>query len=518
MDAQIPCNPITTANAIINISRQPGIPSNITKALSYLAFIVEASETQCSSCDKIAALPELMKELKMEIRIDIDSRMESVEDSVRNLNDIAAGLERKVMQVSDSSTQLANTATTYRDALLNGNTGAGANSRSDNPDPALNVATSRKARQVMIQLTETDLNTYSHETLMEKATQTIAGITHPPPPEGIKITEITKLKKGAIILLFNTKEAADWIQHEDVEVEFTVGFISGATLKQRQYALLVPRIPLSFNPENGLHLREIEEVNGLANNAIAKARWIKPESRRRAGQTVAHATFIFNSVRDANKCIMEGLLVCSSKVYPSKMKQEPTQYMKCRRWGHFATECDQPMDTCGTCGGNHRTSTCNGENGRFCVSCNDHSHASWDRMCPEFARRCAWYDERHPENLLKYFPTEDAWTQTTRPERIPIPERFPARFAVGSLPPSNRYGRDLPTRPIERRPKQPRRRNRRHGTQQPSEGQPPPSQRTVAAPGREQEDSSFRSSYHTPTQMPPNWDDASSFDDRTSCR
>jgi hypothetical protein len=46
-----------------------------------------------------------------------------------------------------------------------------------------------------------------------------------------------------------------------------------------------------------------------------------------------------------------------------------------------------------------------------------------------------------------------------RPARIPIPERFPARYAVGSLPPSNKNGRELPTRQIEERPK----RNQRKG-------------------------------------------------------
>jgi len=130
--------------------------------------------------------------------------------------------------------------------------------------------------------------------------------------------------------------------------------------------------------------------------------------------------------------------------------------MKCRKWGHFASECTASKDTCGTCGGEHRTNSCTDPSKRYCVACKANTHASWDRNCPEFKKKCVWFDEKHPENAIRYFPTEDEWTQTMRPVRIPIPERFPARYAVGSLPPQNRNGRELPTRsiaPKEKRPK-----------------------------------------------------------------
>ena len=62
-------------------------------------------------------------------------------------------------------------------------------------------------------------------------------------------------------------------------------------------------------------------------------------------------------------------------------------------------------------------------------------HASWDRSCPEFQRKIAQFDEIHPENVLTYFPTNESWTLTARPERVPMEDRFPSRYTVGSLPP-----------------------------------------------------------------------------------
>jgi hypothetical protein len=165
--------------------------------------------------------------------------------------------------------------------------------------------------------------------------------------------------------------------------------------------------------------------------------------------------------------------------------------MKCRKWGHFASDCIAEKDTCGTCGGEHRTSACTNTTRRHCVSCKSDSHTSWDRNCPEFKRKCVWYDDKHPENKLRYFPTEDEWTKAQRPERIPIPERFPARYAVGSLPPPNKNGRELPTRQIEERPK----RNQRKGKSKTSKAnrrQPTiekyftPSQNTTLSRAREE--------------------------------
>ena len=75
---------------------------------------------------------------------------------------------------------------------------------------------------------------------------------------------------------------------------------------------------------------------------------------------------------------------------------------------------------------------------RHCVSCNVDTHMSWDRACPEFLHRGKLYDEKHPENNMVYFPTNEDWTLTTRPNSIPVEERFLQRFAVNTLPVTNR--------------------------------------------------------------------------------
>ncbi|KAH9993610.1 hypothetical protein BJV77DRAFT_944294, partial [Russula vinacea] len=115
--------------------------------------------------------------------------------------------------------------------------------------------------------------------------------------------QVTKIRKNGLIINFSSKEAAQWLKRPDVGPIFAAHFIPGSIIKPRQFPLLVPRIPLTFNPEDKEHLREVEEGNSLDKYAIAKARWIKPVYRRALGQKAAHATFLFNDVSMANKCI-----------------------------------------------------------------------------------------------------------------------------------------------------------------------------------------------------------------------
>ena len=283
--------------------------------------------------------------------------------------------------------------------------------------------------------------------LKDKANEALKTTTGRDKPKDAKIETVLKTRTKAILLTFNSKEAAAWVKEPSNECFFAESFSKGSHVQERKYNLIVPRVPTTFNPGEIDQLRELEEANGLQKEAISKARWIKPEGRRRPDQTHAYAIISTNSAEAANLLIRDGLNIHGARVRPSKQKQEPTQCMKCRKWGHFASECPEESDTCGTCGGNHHTSTCKNKDKRFCVSCKDNKHASWDRSCPEFLRRCAIIDERNTENEMPYFPTDQDWTLTVRPNRVPLDVRFPQRYAVNSLPYTGKKRQEVNPRP-----------------------------------------------------------------------
>ena len=190
-----------------------------------------------------------------------------------------------------------------------------------------------------------------------------------------------------------------------------------------------------LEPTDESHIRKIEEANQLQEHSISKIKWIKPEKRRKPDQRLAYATFSFSSAEAANICIRDGILVHGAKIYPSKLKQKLIQCLKCRRWGHYASSCKEPKDTCGTCEGDHWTKTCSEPSKKYCASCNVNMHSSWNRQCPKFLKRCTQHDESHPVNTLKYFPIKESWTKVIRSAKLPFNERFPVHFAVASLPP-----------------------------------------------------------------------------------
>ena len=111
----------------------------------------------------------------------------------------------------------------------------------------------------------------------------MTAITNPPPPKDFIITEVIKLRRGGFTIVFNDKEAIKWLQDEGAELEFTSGIAPDASITKCVYSILVPRVPLTFNPTDNKHLREVEESNNLP----CHERTYSPLSGRSYGPGVA---------------------------------------------------------------------------------------------------------------------------------------------------------------------------------------------------------------------------------------
>jgi hypothetical protein len=345
----------------------------------------------------------------------------------------------KVTKVTDTTDKIISDSKTYRDALLK----KPAQTNRAEVDPKVLSDLDRKAKQVLVDVygDEGDaLLSQSLTAIVDKANEVIASINDAAKPTEVKVVTAFKTRGKAILLTLNSKEAVEWIREAGNEIAFTKALSKESQIRQRSFNLILPGIPITFDPDQGKHLREVEEVNGLSPNSIRKARWIKPLNRRRPDQTHAYAILSLFTADDANGLIRNGLVVCGASVRPRKQKQEPMQCMKCRRWGHLATDCSADADTCGRCGDKHRTNMCSDRNKTYCVNCEDITHPSWSRECPEFSRRCLIFDERIPENAMPYFPTEHDWTLITRPAKVPLADRFPKKYAVNSPLPRAVYG------------------------------------------------------------------------------
>ena len=360
------------------------------------------------------------------------SMTESLSKSTDSLRLSTRDLENKVLKVNDTTNKLATTTMSYRDTIM----AKPANLNRTSADPKLLNSMDKRARQILVGFNTVENNatlTSSLVELKDKANRIVVDIEDGLCPKNVKIENISRTWDSSLLLLLNSKDSADWLREPGVIDNFIEGFATGAALRDRKYHVLLKWVPIILNPTNRAHLREIEEVNSLPEHSIHKMCWIKLIMRRQAGQTKAHTILTLNSADVANRFIKDGLEICGARTKAERSKQEPLQCLKCRGWEHKAQTCEASLNTCGTCGENHRTSDCTNKGNLHCVLCKSNAHTSWDRTCLEFIRWCAIYNERHPENSMVYFPTDKDWTLMTRPNRVPIEDRFPKRLAVNSI-------------------------------------------------------------------------------------
>jgi len=344
----------------------------------------------------------------------------------------------KVTKVTDTTDKIVLESKTYQDALLN----RLAQSNRAEVDPKVLSDLDRKAKQILIDVygEEGDaLLSKSLTAIVDKANEVIELMNDATKPMETKVVTALKTCSKALLLTLNSKEAVSWINEPSNELTFSDTFSKESHIRQRSFNLILPGLPIIFDPNWAEHLRKVKEVNGLRVNAIKKARWIKPTTRRWPDQSHAYAILSLFSADDANNLIRNRLIVCGAVVRPREQKQEPMQCMKCRHWGHLATACEAEADTCGRCGDKHRTNNCSNKDKTYCINCKDDTHPSWSRECPEFNRRCLIFDKRIPENTMLYFPTEHDWTLLTRPTKVPMADRLPKKYAVSSPFPQVNY-------------------------------------------------------------------------------
>jgi hypothetical protein len=370
---------------------------------------------------------------------------------VTTLKQVASSMKKTISKATTATSQINNMALNYKQALLHMTAQAQALQsqpiRAPNEaqlaDPGLAMGIDKKARQILLDPTKGEDNHMNIYKIKEKVALALANII-PAPPQGTEVQEVFKLRNRSIILQLASKEAADWLCVPTNEAAFTRHFNPDTIIRDHMHPIMVPKIPLTFNPNDPAHLREVKEVNRLSPKSIKKARWIKPEYRHTPEQSCTHTIFTISSVTDTNRLLKDGIYVCNACTFPKKLKYEPKQCMKCCKWGHYTAECRAQTDTCSMCCGHHKTNNCKADNKKHCVSCRSDTHTSWDCRCPEFLQKCDEYSKYHLENNLIYFPTDEDWTTATRPAQIPFEHKFPSHYTIGSLPLPNKKECQLP--------------------------------------------------------------------------
>ncbi|KAH7917501.1 hypothetical protein BV22DRAFT_1026239, partial [Leucogyrophana mollusca] len=108
------------------------------------------------------------------------------------------------------------------------------------------------------------------------------------PPQGIAFLSARKLRSGGVVYELNSESAAKWLNSREIRSAFTGHFGPNAVIKDRVLQVVVENVPTTFNIDSPMSLAETAAKSGLESGDIAKARWIKPISRRSPNQRTAH--------------------------------------------------------------------------------------------------------------------------------------------------------------------------------------------------------------------------------------
>lgn len=242
--------------------------------------------------------------------------------------------------------------------------------------------------------------------------------------EGKKFSTVAKLRNSNHLLTeMSSPEAVSWLRRIDISLQFTLELEDALKIAPRDNEIIMHFVPVSFNTAD-YELRKFEEDNELPACCVTKARWAKAVQNRKENQKVASLLLYISDPNAANKLISSGAVIANKRVHAVKTIREEMRCFHCQSYGHIAIKCPRlaadanDLPTCGKCAERHPTKECNSENLR-CANCKSSGHASNDRNCPEFARKCNALNKRALTNQLPFFPTDDDWTWMEEPNNAP---------------------------------------------------------------------------------------------------
>ena len=218
-----------------------------------------------------------------------------MEDTKSDTKELAS----KVSKVNAATDKIASKTWTYRDALVN----KAAYMNRSGVDPKVLSDMDCRARQILVNVYDKDTDsilTKSLTKIMEKANAALDTIEDIGKPKEAIVVTALKGQNHTILLTLSNKEMAAWVREGENELLFANSFSKESHIRSRTYNLIVPRIPLTFNPKEDKHLQELEEVNGLRKFTISTAKWIKLAERRHTDQMHALTIISLYSAESAN--------------------------------------------------------------------------------------------------------------------------------------------------------------------------------------------------------------------------
>ena len=144
-------------------------------------------------------------------------------------------------------------------------------------DPRQRAREASKAKQILIDFAKPQecdkMRGTSLTTLIEDANKALADAF---PDSSAAFVNTQKLVYGGLLLELNSLDAVGLLEDQQAKATFLGKMGESATIRPRQYNVVVYFVPLSSKAGIPEDMREVELANGLEPNSITATRWIRP--------------------------------------------------------------------------------------------------------------------------------------------------------------------------------------------------------------------------------------------------
>ena len=178
--------------------------------------------------------------------------------------------------LTESSTQMAATATSYRDALTSKGSLLNPIAMAATLDMRVRAREGVKSWQILIDARSRGdciLRGVSMAGLVNVANVALHGLEH---VADCCFVSAHRLNNRGVVLEMNSKAAIGWIGAPATQASFLGRFALDSSVQEHAFPLVVQFVPLYFKPDSDSEVCSVEKDNDLPAGSLLCVRWIKP--------------------------------------------------------------------------------------------------------------------------------------------------------------------------------------------------------------------------------------------------
>jgi hypothetical protein len=274
--------PITTtslATCLHQISEIGGIGKLIGNAVRAAVYLAEEIEENAISEVVRDAVITQINELAEDVRALVDDAKTKIDEHAQlRKNELAQPpTPSTITPGRNQETQAPQARRSYADTLIN---------PPPHTDPKLAAREGIRARQIMLEGIEQNstFGKMDGSQLKTKLNRIISEIGW----KGKGIRSAILQKNRGVLIELETDDTFRWINKQENKLPFSVELGLDIVFRPRSHTIIAFNIPLTIDPENEAHKKEICEANHLEEGVITSIRWVKPIARRTPEQKSTH--------------------------------------------------------------------------------------------------------------------------------------------------------------------------------------------------------------------------------------